>query len=247
MSPRAAPSSPSPSTARVAEEGSSSLARGTSRCVCHAGMCQGPTAHPVCPFCPDTSLSLPPARDPAAFWLALSTPAWTSARSRGTSRTPGAVGTGRARGSITHLSRCEASLCAVGSVLCSCLRARSLANSPWQSCTPGREKQRVRPVHSPRADTFCTRPGLAAPGLGRGSVFAVFTGDPRVALAAALLQPPAQSTLTPACPTRGGAQRLSHQRRCSGPVPPEEVLRACPCTGNNPQEVCWALCWISIT
>lgn len=73
-----------------------------------------------------------------------------------------AVGTEMARGSITHLSRCEASLCAVGSVLCSCLRARSLANSPWQSCTPGREKQRVR--HSPCASMLCTCPGLTAPG-----------------------------------------------------------------------------------
>lgn len=75
-------------------------------------------------------------------------------------------GDGIARGSITHLSRCEASLCAVGSVLCSCLRARSLANSPWQSCTPGREKQKVR--HSPCAGMICTCPGLTAPGAGVG-------------------------------------------------------------------------------
>lgn len=82
--------------------------------------------------------------------------------------TPGAaaVGIEMARGSITHLSRCEASLCAVGSVLCSCLRAHSLANSPWQSCTPGREKQRVR--HSPCAGMICTCPALTAPGAGVG-------------------------------------------------------------------------------
>jgi len=161
---------PRPSTARPAEEGSSSLPRGTGGCVCHAGMYQGPSAHPTCQSCPDTSSSLPAAGDPAALWLAVSPAAWSSPRSPAMSRAPGAAaaGTGRAWGSSTHLSRCEASLCAVGSVLCSCLRARSLANSPWQSCTPGREKQRVRPEHSPRADTFCTRPGLAAPGAGAG-------------------------------------------------------------------------------
>lgn len=50
---------------------------------------------------------------------------------------------GRTQHWVTYLSRCEASLCAVGSVLCSCLRVRSLANSPWQSCTPAGEKQKV--------------------------------------------------------------------------------------------------------
>lgn len=54
---------------------------------------------------------------------------------------------------------------------------------------------------------YSPRPGCS--GAWRGSVFSVFTGDPHVALAAALLQLPAQSTLTLACPTRGGAQGLS--------------------------------------
>lgn len=145
-------------------------------------------------------------------WLSALQPG-SALGSGGTSRAPGAaaVGTGRARGGITHLSRCEASLCAVGSVLCSCLRARSLANSPWQSCTPGREKQRVRPAHSPCADRFggsaslpaasCARSGLAVPRSGVGLRSPCSVRTHAIALAAALLELPARSTLTLASPT----------------------------------------------
>lgn len=73
---------PSPSTARAAKEGSSSPDGGMGRYVWQTGTCQRWRAHPACPSCPDTSSSLPPARDPAALWLALSTPAWISSRER---------------------------------------------------------------------------------------------------------------------------------------------------------------------
>lgn len=77
-SPGAAHVHPQPEHCQSSRGGERSLARGTGRCVCHVGMCQGPRAHPRCQSCSDTSSSLPPAKDPAALRLALSTPACTS-------------------------------------------------------------------------------------------------------------------------------------------------------------------------
>lgn len=71
-------STPSPSAARMTKGRSSSAARGMGRCIWHTGLCQEQRAHPKSPSCPDTSSSLPPARGPAALWLTLGSPAWTS-------------------------------------------------------------------------------------------------------------------------------------------------------------------------
>jgi len=58
---------------------------------------------------------------------------------------------------------------------------------------------------------YSPRPGCSR---GRcGSVFAVFSADLSIVLAAALLEPPAQITFTLACPTR-----CSSEVRCPGPV-----------------------------
>lgn len=138
------------------------------------------------------------------------------------------MGLGRAQGPVTHLSRCEASLCAVGSVLCSCLRARSLASSPWQSCTPAREKQRVRRWHREHAGMFwgaprCRQLPVLGSSWGRNrSVPPIFNTDPSCVGSAA---PTVTSITLGACPAHPRAAPPSFHPPCctTGGLPRAEL------------------------